>query len=204
MLDAREGLTDQDTTILGHILRQGRAMVIALNKWDGLEEYHREQVKKTLDRKLGYVSWASVVTLSALHGTGIRELMEAILTAWRSATRELRTPELTRVLEKAYREHQPPLRQGRVARLRYAHAGGRLPPRIIIHGTRTATLPDSYRRYLANTFIAHFKLKGTPVFLDFKDSDNPYRGRKNALSKRQLDKRQRLKKFSGRKSSRRK
>lgn len=200
MLDATEGLTDQDTTLLGHVLQQGRALVIALNKWDGLDEDHRRWVMQTLDRKLPYVSWAPIVTISALHGSGIRELVMAVQTAWRSASRELPTPELTRVLEKAYQDHQPPVRQGRTARLRYAHAGGKLPPRIIIHGNRTRTLPEAYRRYLANTFIRHFELKGTPLILEFRDSDNPYKGRGNTLSKRQLEKRRRLKKFAGRKS----
>jgi GTP-binding protein len=204
MLDATEGLTDQDTTLLGHILEQGRAVVIALNKWDGLEEDHRKWVMQNIDRKLRYVPWARVVTISALHGSGIRELMRAVNAAWRSATRELSTPELTRVLQKAYQDHQPPMKQGRSARLRYAHAGGKLPPRIIIHGNRTRTLPDSYRRYLANTFINHFKLQGTPIALIFRDSKNPYKGSKNTLTKRQLAKRKRLKKFSGRKSRGRK
>ena len=203
MLDAQEGLTDQDTTLLGHILEQGRGLVITLNKWDGLGDDHRNWVMQNLDRKLRYVPWANVVTLSALHGSGIRELMSAIGRAWRSATKELPTPELTRVLEKAFREHQPPMSQGRTARLRYAHAGGKLPPRIIIHGNRTKTLPESYRRYLSNTFIKHFKLQGTPVVLVFKDSVNPYKGRKNTLNKRQLAKRKRLKKYSSRKSGRR-
>lgn len=202
MLDAGEGLTDQDTTLLGHILEEGRALVIALNKWDGLDDDHRRRVLQTLDRRLGYVSWATVVTISALHGSGITELMQAVRTAWDSASRELPTPELTRVLERAYSNHQPPVRQGRTARLRYAHAGGKLPPRIVIHGSRTRTLPDAYRRYLANTFINHFGLKGTPVVLEFRDSDNPYKSRRNKLSKRQLDKRKRLKKFTGRKSRR--
>jgi GTP-binding protein len=181
-------------------LNQGRALVIALNKWDGQEDDHRKQVLHNLDRKLQYVPWASVITLSALHGTGIRELMRAIQTAWKSASADLSTSELTRVLERAYQQHQPPMSQGRSARLRYAHAGGKLPPRIIIHGTRTKTLPEAYRRYLANTFISHFKLHGTPVRLEFRDSENPYKNRKNTLSKRQLDKRKRLKKFTGRKS----
>lgn len=202
MLDATEGLTDQDTTLLGHILEQGRALVIVLNKWDGLDEDHKKQVLGTIDRKLRYVQWARVVTLSALHGSGIRELMQAINKAWRSATRELPTPELTRVLQNAYHNHQPPMKQGRVARLRYAHAGGKLPPRIIIHGNRTRTLPEAYRRYLTNTFIDHFKLQGTPIALIFRDSDNPYKERKNTLNKRQLAKKQRLKKFAAKKSRR--
>ncbi len=200
MLDAREGLTDQDTTLLGHILEQGRALVIALNKWDGLDDDHRKQVKSVLDRRLMYASWARRVTLSALHGSGIQELMAAVQQAWRSALTEFSTPELTRVLRHAFESHQPPMKHGRTAKLRYAHGGGKLPPRIIIHGSRTETIPDSYRRYLVNRFISHFKLKGTPLIIQFRDSENPYKDRKNKLSKRQMDKRRRLKKFASRKS----
>lgn len=200
MLDAREGLTDQDTTLLGHALAQGRALVIALNKWDGLDADHRKSVRSELDRKLAYVEWAQRVTLSALHGSGLQELLAAVQRAWRSASAEFSTPELTRVLRAAFEAHQPPMRQGRTAKLRYAHAGGRLPPRIIIHGSRTDTVPDSYRRYLANRFIQHFKLKGTPLFIDFRDSENPYKERRNVLTERQLQKRRRLKKFTARKS----
>jgi GTP-binding protein len=202
MLDAREGLTDQDTTLLGHILNEGRALVIALNKWDGLDADHRKAVKAELDRKLGYVDWAQRVTLSALHGSGIQELLDAVQRAWRSARMEFGTPELTRVLQAAFEAHQPPMRQGRSAKLRYAHAGGKLPPRIVVHGNRTDTIPDGYRRYLANRFIQHFKLKGTPLLIEFRDSENPYQGRKNVLSQRQLEKRRRLKKFTSRKSRR--
>jgi GTP-binding protein len=201
MLDAREGLTDQDTTLLGHILTQGRALVIALNKWDGLDADHRKQVRETLDRKLGYVSWAQRVTISALHGSGIQELMDAVQRAWESATMDFSTPELTRVLKAAFDAHQPPMKEGKTAKLRYAHSGGKLPPRIIIHGSRTSTIPDSYKRFLVNHFIKHFKLKGTPVFMSFRDGDNPFKDRKNTLSRRQLEKRKRLKKFTGRKKS---
>jgi GTP-binding protein len=200
MLDAREGLTDQDTTLLGHILTQGRALVIALNKWDGLDADHRKRVRSELDRKLTYVNWAQRVTISALHGSGIQELMNAVQLAWKSALKDFSTPELTRALKEAFDAHQPPMKLGRTAKLRYAHSGGKLPPRIIIHGSRTDTIPDTYRRYLVNRFIKHFKLKGTPVFLGFRDSDNPYKDRKNTLSRRQIDKRKRLKKFTSRKS----
>ncbi|MDH3940643.1 MAG: ribosome biogenesis GTPase Der [Xanthomonadales bacterium] len=200
MLDANEGLTDQDTTLLGHVLTQGRALVIALNKWDGLDPDHRKRIRSDMDRKLTYVDWAQRVTLSALHGSGIQELMKAVQVAWKSALKDFSTPELTRVLTAAFDAHQPPMKHGRTAKLRYAHSGGKLPPRIIIHGSRTDTIPDSYRRYLVNRFIKHFKLKGTPVFIDFRDSDNPYKNRKNVLSRRQLEKRKRLKKFTGRKS----
>ena len=200
MLDASEGLTDQDTTLLGHILTQGRALVIVMNKWDGLDADHRKRVKTEMDRKLTYVDWAQRVTISALHGSGVQELINAVQRAWKSALTEFSTSELTRVLQRAFEAHQPPMKQGRTAKLRYAHSGGKLPPRIIIHGSRTDTVPDSYKRYLVNRFIKHFKLKGTPVFIDFRDSDNPYKDRKNKLTRRQLDKRKRLKKFTGRKS----
>jgi GTP-binding protein len=203
MLDAGEGLTDQDTTLLGHVLNEGRALVIALNKWDGLDPEHRAAVKSELDRKLGYVDWAQRVTLSALHGSGIQELLRAVGVAWRSARADFSTPELTRVLQAAFEAHQPPMKEGRTAKLRYAHAGGKLPPRIVIHGSRTNTVPDAYRRYLANRFIRHFKLRGTPLLIEFRDSDNPYKDRKNRLTPRQMEKRRRLKKFTSRKSRRR-
>jgi GTP-binding protein len=200
MLDASEGITDQDTTLLGHVLNQGRALVIALNKWDGLDADHRKRVKSELDRKLTYVGWAKRLTISALHGSGLQELMNAVQVAWNSARKDFSTPELTRLLKTAFDAHQPPMKQGRTAKLRYAHSGGKLPPRIIIHGSRTDTIPDGYRRYLVNKFISHFKLKGTPLVIQFRDSDNPYKDRKNKLSRRQQEKRKRLKKFTSRKS----
>ena len=200
LLDAREGLTDQDTTLLGHVLTEGRALVIALNKWDGLDAEHRRAVRAEIDRRLAYADWAQRVPISALHGSGLQELLDAVQTAWRSATAEFSTPELTRVLREAFEAHQPPMRQGRTAKLRYAHAGGKLPPRVIIHGSRTDTIPAAYRRYLVNRFIEHFGLRGTPLFVDFRDSENPFKDRKNKLTARQLQKRRRLKKFTGRKS----
>ena len=195
MVDAREGLTDQDTTLLGHILQQGRAMVIAINKWDGLDSDHRERVKKELDRRLTYATWAQRVTLSALHGSGIQELLDAVQKAWRSASMDFPTPELTRVLIEAFEAHQPPMKLGRTARLRFAHSGGKFPPRIIIHGSRTETIPESYTRYLTNHFIRHFRLKGTPLLVEYRNSENPYKDKKNVLTRRQLTKRDRLKKF---------
>jgi len=200
MLDASEGLTDQDTTLLGHILQQGRALVIALNKWDGMDEYDRKQVLSEMDRRLQYVPWARQVRLSALHGSGLKELIKAVREAWRSATINMSTPELTRVLQKAWEAHQPPMSQGRTSRLRFAHAGGNLPPRIIIHGNRTDAIPASYKRYLENVFIRHFKLRGTPLQIDFRSGENPYKDKKNKLTQRQLAKRKRLKKFTKRKS----
>jgi GTP-binding protein len=199
MLDAREGLTDQDLTLLAHVLERGRALVVALNKWDGLSAEHRAQLKQDLDRRLTFLAWARRVTLSALHGSGIQELLDAVQEAWRSARTEFSTAELTRVLTAAFEAHQPPMTQGRTAKLRYAHAGGKSPPRIIIHGSRTETVPDAYTRYLAGQFIRHFKLRGTPLQIAYRNSENPYQGKKNVLSKRQQAKRQRLKKFVRRK-----
>jgi GTP-binding protein len=199
MLDAREGVTDQDTTLLGHILQRGRALVIAMNKWDGMDEYERKQMLADMDRRLQYVTWARQVRLSALHGSGFKELIKAVQEAWRSATIEMNTPELTRVLQKAWEAHQPPMSQGRASRLRFAHAGGNLPPRIIIHGNRTDAIPASYKRYLENVFIKHFKLRGTPLMIEFRSGSNPYKDKKNILTARQLAKRKRLKKFTKRK-----
>ena len=200
MLDATEGITDQDATLLGHILRQGRALVIALNKWDGMSEYDRKQVLSEMDRRLQFVPWARQIRLSALHGSGLKELIKAVREAWRSATIDMPTPELTRVLQKAFEAHQPAMSQGRASRLRFAHAGGNLPPRIIIHGNRTDAIQPSYKRYLENVFIRHFKLRGTPLQIEFRSGENPYKDKKNKLTPRQLAKRKRLKKFTRRKS----
>ncbi|NOR18710.1 MAG: ribosome biogenesis GTPase Der [Xanthomonadales bacterium] len=200
MLDASEGITDQDATLLGHILQQGRALVIAMNKWDGMEEYDRKQMLSEMDRRLQYVTWARQIRLSALHGSGLKELIKAVREAWRSATINMPTPELTRILQKAWEAHQPPMSQGRSSRLRFAHSGGSLPPRIIIHGNRTDAIPPSYKRYLENVYIKHFKLRGTPLRIDFRSGENPYKDKKNKLTQRQLAKRSRLKKFTKRKS----
>lgn len=202
MLDAREGLTDQDMTLLSHALEQGRGLVIAVNKWDGLEDDHRKQVLSELDRRLDFVPWARRVRISALHGTGMDLLLKAVNEAWESATCELSTSALTRVLTRAFEAHQPPMKQGRSARLRYAHMGGKMPPRIVIHGNRVDTIPVSYRRYLENTFIKAFKLSGTPVVIDFRSGDNPFKDRRNVLTERQVKRRKRLKKFTSRKKGR--
>lgn len=200
MLDAGEGITDQDTTLLGHILEQGRALVIALNKWDGMDEDERKRVLSDMDRRLQFVPWARRIRLSALHGSGLKELIKAVREAYRSATIDMSTSELTRVLQKAFEAHQPAMSQGRTSRLRFAHAGGNLPPRIIIHGNRTDAIQPAYKRYLENVFIRHFKLHGTPLQIEFRSGDNPYKDRKNKLTQRQLAKRKRLKKFTRRKS----
>lgn len=199
MADAREGITDQDAGLLGHILDAGRGLVVAVNKWDGLEDYHRRQVMEQLDKRLGFASFAQVVTISALHGTGLAELFAAIDRCWEAATLEMSTPALSKTLERAVAAHPPPASQRFVPKLRYAHSGGILPTRIVIHGNRTGHVPESYRRYLVNAFRKEFRLKGIPIRLIFKDSSNPYEGRKNVLTRRQLEKRKRLKTIGKRK-----
>lgn len=192
LLDAREGVSEQDATLIGHVLEEGRALVLAANKWDGLSAYERDQCRTSLARKLDFVAFARSVTISALHGSGIAELMSAIDRAHASATRQFSTSELTRALEQAYANHQPPLVRGHAPKLRYAHPGGSNPPTIVIHGSRTKHIADSYRRYLENFFRKRFKLEGTPVRIEFRDSENPFAGRRNTLSERQTRKRQRM------------
>ncbi|MGE5167712.1 MAG: ribosome biogenesis GTPase Der [Deltaproteobacteria bacterium] len=192
LLDAREGVSEQDATLIGHVLEEGRALVIAVNKWDGLSTYEREQCRVSLGRKLDFVGYARVVTISALHGSGIAELMKAIDRAHASATREFGTAELTRALEKAYESYQPPMVRGHSPKLRFAHPGGTNPPGIIIHGSRTRHVAESYRRYLENFFRKRFRLEGTPVRIEFRESENPFAGRKNELTEGQKRKRQRM------------
>ncbi|MGA7296294.1 MAG: ribosome biogenesis GTPase Der [Rhodanobacteraceae bacterium] len=199
LVDAHENLAEQDLSLIGHVLEAGRGLVIALNKWDGMEPYDREQCKKALDRRLEFVSWAPQVTISALHGSGLRELMRAVGRAHESATREFATAELTRAIEAAYRANPPPLVRGHAPKLRFAHPGGSNPPTIIVHGSRTQHVSASYKRYLENFMRKRFKLVGTPVRIDLRDGDNPFAGRKNKLSERQIKKRQRLIRHSRRK-----
>jgi GTPase len=192
ILDANEGVSEQDATLIGYVLDEGRALVLAANKWDGMSTYDREQCKTSLARKLDFVAFARSVTISALHGSGIAELMKAINRAHASATREFGTAELTRALEKAYESHQPPLVRGHAPKLKFAHPGGSNPPTVVIHGSRTKNIADSYRRYLENFFRKRFKLEGTPVRIEFRETENPFAGRKNELTDAQLKKRRRL------------
>lgn len=192
LLDASEGVTDQDATVLGYALDAGRALVIAVNKWDGLTEYQREQAASLLSRKLGFVDWAEAVRISAKHGSGLRELFAAIHRAHASATKEFSTSEVTRAVEIAYETNPPPTVRGHVAKLRFAHPAGANPPTFVVHGTRLRTLSDTYRRYLENFFRKRFKLVGTPVRFVFKEGSNPYEGKKNELTERQVARKRRL------------
>ena len=192
VLDAQEGVTEQDASLAGHVLESGRALVVVVNKWDGLTPEQKARVKSELERRLPFLSFAEVRFVSALHGTGVGHLMEAVDRAWRAATADLKTADLTRVLEEAVQEHQPPLVRGRRIKLRYAHQGGRNPPVIVIHGNQTESVPPAYRRYLVNRFRQAFGLWGTPVRIEFRTVENPYRGRRNKLTPRQRQKRRRL------------
>ncbi len=193
VVDAQQGITDQDAHLLGFIIETGRALVIVVNKWDGLSADQRERVKVELDRKLQFCSYAKIFYISALHGTGVGNLYKPILRAYASATIDIATSKLTRLLETAIEAHQPPLVKGRRIKLRYAHQGGRNPPVIIIHGNQTESVPLNYRRYLVNYFLESLALEGTPVRIDFVQSENPFRNKKNVLTKRQIDKKKRLK-----------
>lgn len=192
VLDAQEGVTEQDVSLLGLVMERGRALVVVTNKWDGLSAEQRKKVRDDLERRLPFLDFAERITISALHGTAVGDLLPAVERAFRAAMRDLSTTELTRELEAAVMAHAPPLVRGRRIKLRYAHQGGRNPPVIVIHGNQTDKLPEAFRRYLINRFRKAFKLKGTPVRLAFKKGKNPFEGRRNVLTPRQERKRKRL------------
>ncbi len=179
VVDAREGLTDQDLTLLGYVLDSGRALVIAVNKWDGLEAEHKERVRQALKRRLEFVNFAPRHFISARHGTGVGEMMASVDQAFASACRDFNTRYLTDLLEEAVFKHSPPLHHGRRIKLRYAHQGGRNPPVIVIHGNQTRQLPDAYLRYLTNFYIDRLRLTGTPLRIELKSGKNPFADKKN-------------------------
>jgi GTP-binding protein len=199
VLDARESVTDQDVHLVGLAAERGRALALAVNKWDGMSGHERRLVEREVERKLDFAPYASVHYVSALHGSGIAELVKAALVAYRNAGVELATPRLNRVLDDALQVNPPPLVRGRQVRLRYAHQGGRYPPLIVVHGTQAQRLPDHYKRYLENAFRAAFKLKGTPVRVELRTTENPYAGRRNKLTPRQAKHRRRMLRFKHRK-----
>ena len=195
VLDAQQGISDQDAGLAGHVIESGRALVVVINKWDGLADDERERIKSEMQRRLPFLDFAEWRFISALHGSGVGHLLDAVDKAYRAATIDLKTPELTRILEDAVAEHQPPLVRGRRIKLRYAHQGGKNPPLIVIHGNQTADVPATYQRYLTNRFRSVFKLRGTPLRIEFRSGDNPYAGKRNKLNERQRKKRGRMMKF---------
>lgn len=192
VLDARQGISDQDLSILGYVLNAGRSLVIAVNKWDGLNDDIKDEVKRELDRRLGFIDFARLHFISALHGSGVGNLFESVEEAFDSATRRVSTALLTRIMKMAQEDHQPPLVNGRRVKLKYAHAGGYNPPMIIIHGNQVQDLPDSYKRYLMNYYRKSLQMMGTPVRVEFREGDNPFAERRENLTPNQRYKRDRL------------
>lgn len=184
VLDAHDTVGEQDASVLGLALERGRALLIAVNKWDGIPPEQREEIRRQLSLKLDFVPFAPLHFISARHGTGVGELVQSAIRAYESAMREMPTPVLTRALQQALTAHQPPLVNGRRIKLRYAHQGGRNPPRIVIHGNQTASVPDAYSRYLSNVFRKTFDLFATPVVIEYRTDPNPYATRSRGKSSR--------------------
>lgn len=172
VIDAKEGVTEQDLRLLRFILDAGRALVITINKWDNLTHYEREQVKNELDRRLTFIDFAELHFISALHGTGVNNIFTSINKAYHSATKKLPTPQLTRILQRSITAHKLPLTRGRKIKLLYAHVGGYNPPLIIIHGRQTQAIPKSYRKYLEKAFRDALNLTGTPIKIEFRNDGN--------------------------------
>ena len=183
VIDAKEGIVDQDLHILGYALDAGRAIVVAINKWDGLTQDQKDIVKIEIDRRFNFVPWVKIHLISALYGNGVGNLYPSIHKAYDASMFKVSTNQLTRILEDAVANHPPPMVSGRRIKLRYAHLGGHNPPVIVIHGNQTQALPKSYQRYLENVYRNVFKLEGTPLHVEFKQNANPYEGKKNPVVK---------------------
>ena len=192
VVDARDGIVEQDLHLLGFALEAGRALVIAVNKWDGMDEREKDYVKIELKRRLFFAEFADLHFISALHGSGVGLLYKSVDKAYASAMTKVPTNRMTQILEDAVSEHQPPMVNGRRIKMRYAHLGGSNPPIIIVHGNQLEKVPGSYTRYLENTFRKVLKLSGTPIRVEYKSSENPYEDRKNTLTDRQVNKKRRL------------
>ena len=195
VLDAHEGVTEQDATLLGMIADKGRALLITVNKWDGLDDYQKSEVKRKLDVKLSFVNYASVHYISALHGSGIGKLFNPIKKSYEHAGKRFPTSLLNKILEQANNSHQPPPVAGRRVRLKFVNQSNVFPPRLTFHGNHVQSVPKSYERFLMNFFITSLKLTNTPIKIDFKSGENPFKDKKNTLSSRQIQKKRRLMKF---------
>ncbi len=179
VVDARDQITEQDAHLADFVLQAGRAFVLAVNKWDGLDEYKRSTAKRDIERKLHFLGFAKHHFISALNGTGVDALLKSVNQAYSAAMAKLPTPQLTRVLEEAIHKQQPPRVGSFRPKMRYAHQGGSNPPRIIVHGSALDKIPTSYRRYLEKTFCDAFKLQGTPLRIEFKSGKNPFANKKH-------------------------
>ncbi len=187
VFDAHEGLSDQDASLLGSVLDSGRALVLAVNKWDHLPEDERNWIKQEFTRKFAFIDFTKPIFISALHGTNVNQVLNMAIEAFDNAMRRFTTNELSNILEAAVHKHHPPVVQGLAPKLRYAHQGGKNPPRIVIHGSRIKHVKPEYKRYLENTYRDVLKIVGTPVRLDFRSGENPYAVEK-AQTKVQADK----------------
>ncbi|MBK8323954.1 MAG: ribosome biogenesis GTPase Der [Betaproteobacteria bacterium] len=181
VVDAATDISEQDAHIAGYIVEAGRALAVAVNKWDAVDSIKREDAKRDLERKLAFLDFAEFHTISALKGTGLKALFESVDRAFAAAMAKLPTPKLTRALQAAIEKQQPPLAGKIRPKLRYAHQGGHNPPVVVIHGTSVAAIKDTYRRYLENTFIKVFKLKGTPLRVELRQGSNPFENRKRSI-----------------------
>ena len=195
VLDAHEGVTDQDATLLGMIAEKGRALLIVINKWDGLDDYQKSEVKRKLDIKLSFVNYATVHYISALHGSGVGKLFSPIKRSYENAGGRFPTSHLNRILEQANNTHQPPPVAGKRMRLKFVNQSDVFPPTLIFHGNHVQNVPNSYERFLKNFFITALKLTNTPIKIQYKSGDNPFKDKKNILSARQIQKKKRLMKF---------
>ena len=192
MIDAREGITDQDAHLLGLVLEAGRALIIGLNKWDGISQEQKDKINRLLEVKLSFVDFAEKHSISALHGSGVGKMFDCVQGLYEAAMLDMSTPNLTRMLKEATTAHQPPLVNGRRIKLKYAHQGGRNPPIVVIHGAQTDELPESYKRYLVNYYRTAMQLSGTPIRLVFKSPENPFHGKKTKVTEWEIKKRERL------------
>ncbi|MGM8872066.1 ribosome biogenesis GTPase Der [Psychrobacter sp. 2Y5] len=183
VIDAQEGIVDQDLHMIGYALDAGRALVVAINKWDGLSVEQKDYIKIEMDRRFSFIPYVKVHLISALHGTGVGNLYPSILKAYKSSMFEVSTNRLTQILQDAVAANPPPTVSGRRIKLRYAHIGGHNPPVIVIHGNQTGSLSKSYQRYLENQFRQVFKLEGTPLNVVFKLNENPYANKSDTPTK---------------------
>ena len=192
LIDAREGITDQDAHLLGQVLEAGRALIIGLNKWDGITPEQKNTIQRQLDVKLTFLDFAEKHSISALHGSGVGKMFDKVESLYHAAMLDMSTPTLTRILKEATTAHQPPIMNGRRIKLKYAHQGGRNPPIVVIHGVQTDVLPDAYKRYLMNYYRTVMALSGTPIRLVFKSPENPFHGKRSKPTEWEIKKRDRL------------
>ena len=187
LVDAEDGITEQDLHLLGYIIDKGRALIVAINKWDCLNAEQRDKLRADLERRVEFLRFTRIHFISALHGSGVGDLFKSINRAYASAFRNMPTPTLTRLLEVAVQKHQPPMVNGRRIKLRYAHQGGMNPPIIVVHGNQSSKTPAVYQRYLINYFMQSLRLFGTPLRIEFRQGENPFSDRRRTKKPRASD-----------------